>query len=192
MHYKRLRRNGRVDPERSVAYLPREKWEQIPGLENRYEASTFGRLRWVGAHVGKTYPGKVVSGQRNRDGYLQLRPFPRPDRRFVRVHQLVALAYLGPCPDGMEINHIDGNRANNTPSNLEYVTHAENVRHAWVTGSRSNRGERNSRARLTVDDVHEIRLLHAAGRSRRELANRFGISPGHVNRIASGQGWSGL
>lgn len=49
------------------------------------------------------------------------------------MHQLVADAIYGPCPDGMQVNHKDGNKLNYAPSNLEYVTPSENSQHAYDT-----------------------------------------------------------
>lgn len=50
------------------------------------------------------------------------------------IHRLVAEAVYGPCPEGYEVNHKDGNKLNNHPSNLEYITHAENIQHASNLG----------------------------------------------------------
>lgn len=190
MHHKRLLRSGRLEIDRPVDVRPGEKWRDIPGLEGRHQASSHGRIRWVGPIIGRTYPFKIVKGVKNPDGYLQVRPYPLPDKRSARVHQLVALAFLGPCPPGLEVNHLDGDRANNRPENLEYVSHADNVRHAWVLGNVDRRGEANGRARLTADQARLIRQQHAEGRPRTELAAAFGITAGQVNRIASGAAWS--
>ncbi len=50
--------------------------------------------------------------------------------KMSRLHRLVAEAIYGPCPEGSEVNHIDGDKLNNRPENLEYVTHSENMEHA--------------------------------------------------------------
>ena len=44
------------------------------------------------------------------------------------VHRMVAEVFLGPCPDGHEVDHIDGNKQNNSLSNLQYLTKEENIR----------------------------------------------------------------
>lgn len=66
----------------------------------------------------------------NKDGYeyVHLR------RRRTVVHQLVFAAFHGALPNGHEINHIDGVKRNNRPSNLESCTHADNMKHAWANG----------------------------------------------------------
>lgn len=193
MHWKRRRRTGsihRVKPKHPA--LPNEVWRPIPGLEGRYEASSRGRIRWVGPVVGKAYPGRVVTGSLSGDGYRQLRPYLRPDRRIVRVHQLIALTFLGPCPEGMEVNHIDGNRENNAPWNLEYVTHEENVRHAASLGNIRNDGERNPRAKLTEDDVRAIRRAAADGVSQYVLARQYGVGQSAVSRIVLRKSWRNI
>lgn len=51
-----------------------------------------------------------------------------------RVNRLVLEAFVGPCPDGHESNHKDGIKSNNDSENLEWVTHSENVQHAYRLG----------------------------------------------------------
>ena len=52
----------------------------------------------------------------------------------IGVHRLVAAKYIGVCPDGMEINHKDGDKLNNHWMNLEYVTHSENIKKSYEMG----------------------------------------------------------
>lgn len=193
MHWKRVQRTGALHRAKPIAAArPNEAWRPVPGLEGRYEASTHGRLRWVGRAVGVTYPGRIVTGSLNQDGYLYLRPYVRPDRRTARVHQLVALAFLGPCPEGLEVNHIDGNRGNNAPWNLEYVTHDENIKHAARAGNMRNDGELNPRAKLTEDDVRQIRRRAAEGVSQYKLAKEYGLNQSTVSSVVLRKSWQNV
>jgi hypothetical protein len=63
--------------------------------------------------------------------------------RYFTVHSLIALAFLGPRPEGGVVNHIDGNKLNNRPDNLEYCTPKENAEHAAYLGLTNNKGSTN-------------------------------------------------
>lgn len=193
MHWKRWKRNGTPHLHRPVAEsLPGEEWRLIPGTEGIYAASNLGRIKREGHHlgvIGRTWPGKLIEGSTNQDGYLVMRPYRRPDRRTVAIHRLVALTFLGPCPEGLEVNHIDGNRTNNAVSNLEYVTHHENVLHAWEHGDICRKGENNNRAKLTEDDVRAIRAAYEAGASTRVLAKQYGLNQSAIWRAVSRKSW---
>jgi len=72
--------------------------------------------------------------------YLRVGPINAEGKRIrIGVHELVALAFLGERPEGMELHHIDFNSMNNRPDNLEYLTREQHVRlhqlhksHSWV------------------------------------------------------------
>ncbi len=74
--------------------------------------------------------GRQLAQFLNPSGYLRA----KMNNKGVQVHQLVALFYLGKKPEGMCVNHKDGNKLNNKPSNLEYVTIAENIKHSVEHG----------------------------------------------------------
>lgn len=108
-----------------------EKW--IPILDGLYEASDLGRIRR--ARPGrKTWIGKELKAHMLPKGYMQVLPTVNGKNRNMYVHRLVANAFIGPCPEGYEVNHIDGNKANNRADNLEYVTRKGNVQHAIAHG----------------------------------------------------------
>lgn len=116
------------------------------------------------------------------------------------VHRLVAEAFLGQCPSGIEVNHKNGKRSDNRIENLEYVTRRENLRHAidaglWIPKCRIppekalHIGEKNGRSKLTEEDVRSMRIAHSGGEATRLLARRFDVSKSTVWNIVSLRKW---
>jgi hypothetical protein len=107
------------------------------------------------------------------------------------AHRMVAEAFLGPIPEGMQVNHKDGNRSNCDVSNLEVVTNSENRAHAYrvlgVPPNRGKTGEAHHNSKLTWLQVCEIRERHSGGENTSELSRRYGISRQGVYRIVSGR-----
>lgn len=129
----------------------------------------------------------------NDNGYciIGLRLAGKP--RDFRVHQLVALAFIGDCPAGQEVRHGNGNRQDNRRDNLSYGTRAQNMADAIRHGT-TTRGERGPRATMTNAEALEIRLAVRSGRKRQcEIARERGISPATVCEIVSGKNhWKNL
>lgn len=151
-----------------------EKWKPIAGYEALYEISDHGRVR-----NAKT--GQLRKTQTHKTGYVYVLLCKRgrdPYCEFAIVHRLVALAFIGAPPPNHEVNHKNGIKADNHADNLEWVTHAENVRHAHALGliiPYHNRKRRQ--AILTANQVRAIRSEYAAGgASCRTLAEKYGVS----------------
>jgi len=164
-----------------------EKWKQIPNF-SRYEASTKGRLRSTNyKNSGKT---KVLKPADGGDGYLKtMLQNDEGQYKSWGVHKWIALTFLGEKPDGLEINHKDGVKVNNAPDNLEYCTRSENLKHAFKNSLIDpKRGSKNGMAKLTEQDVKEIRE-HAeqSGRyyGRKALADRYGVSEAQIKDIVN-------
>lgn len=104
-----------------------EEWRRIPEFPD-YLASSLGRVK----HRSPARKPPVLYARR---GYPRITVLGMDGRKLSRcVHVLVSQAFLGPRPDGMVTNHIDGDKANNRPENLEYITQKENVAHAAAMG----------------------------------------------------------
>lgn len=110
-----------------------EEWRDVPKLEGRLQVSTLGRVRSLRVlkHRLSTSTGYPVVSKVHEDS-LTAQP------SHIHVHALVARTFIGPRPAGMHVNHIDGDRQNNVPKNLEYVTVKENSHHAFKIGNRKH------------------------------------------------------
>ena len=103
-----------------------EEWRIIPSHPN-YEASSLGKVR-------HSRSGKVLEAKQAPNGYQRVSIMIRGRRKTMPVYLLVAEAFLGLRPERAVVNHIDGNKRHNEPSNLEWITIGENVQHAWRSG----------------------------------------------------------
>jgi DNA-binding transcriptional regulator YiaG len=108
-----------------------ETWVTIP-LWEAYQISSLGRVRRITGRASTCRDGILTPALRNHYLFVTLRA---PGRRCsASIHRLVAAAFLGPCPDGQQVNHRDTVKTNNRSTNLEYVTPQENTRHARAHG----------------------------------------------------------
>ncbi|TXH44897.1 MAG: hypothetical protein E6Q97_32085 [Desulfurellales bacterium] len=174
-----------------------EIWRAIPDVDN-YEASNLGRIRSVTRVVTAVVNGKerrtprvgrMMSACRTRDGYLQVNLRDHGRNRSRLVHQLVAETFIGPRQKGVTVNHINGIKADNRPENLEYVSHLENMRHAYrMNLIPTLRGEGNGMAKIDEVAVKTIRNGRGVSSSR-ELAAAFGISDATVRAIWAKRSW---
>lgn len=103
----------------------------------------------------------------------------------LKVHCLVAEAFIGPRPVGMDVCHSDGDRRNNRSSNLRYDTRSGNLADRDRHGTHQ-RGDRNPAAKLTDGEAAAIREMRRAGRPLKEVAARFRVRESTVSRIANG------
>jgi len=105
-----------------------ENWKQIKEFPN-YEISDLGKVRYNSN--GRIKIRKLL---KTSNGYLKVNLSHNKIIKTKSVHKLVAVHFLGDCSEGIQVNHIDGDKNNNCLSNLEYVTQFENAQHAWKTG----------------------------------------------------------
>jgi hypothetical protein len=109
----------------------------------------------------------------------------------VKVHALVARAFIGPRPDGHQINHIDANPVNNRVENLEYVTPRGNMQHCVKLGRRAKGHEINT-SKLVEKDVRKIRQLLDEGMHAPTLGKIFGVSHQTIYSIRDRKIWKHL
>jgi len=104
------------------------------------------------------------------------------------IHKIVLETFVGPCPDGLEGCHNDGNPANNSDSNLRWDTHAANMEDRRKHG-RNVIGIKNASAKLDDQSVIQIRHLHSTGMQQQDIAPLFGVSKQCIQTVCSGENW---
>jgi hypothetical protein len=105
------------------------------------------------------------------------------------LHRLILEIVTGECPTGMQGRHLDGNKLNNSISNLAWGTPRQNEDDKRRHGT-SPAGERNGMARLTWDSVRAIRAEAASGVRQFELARKYGASPMAISRVVRRESWT--
>ena len=163
--------------------------------DGQWEIDTDGRIwrHWIrtgrkggGSHLVRCERRRVE--RRVPLGYLQVRASLDGRRLYTGAHRLVWQHFNGDIPPGHEINHDNGLKDDNRPTNLVCCTAGENLRHAHGNGLIDQFGEKNPSSKLTNSDVAQIRLAYArGGYTQAELADRFGVKHQHVSRIVRGQ-----
>ena len=127
-----------------------------------------------------------------RHGYLyvtvRLPGRARPVK--LRVHRAVLLAWVGPCPPGMEGRHANGDQLDNRLTNLSWSTHVENIADKDRHGTMA-RGAGVGTAKLTEADVREMRRLRP-GSTVAELGRRFGVGKSTAQDVVRGRTWRHL
>lgn len=108
------------------------------------------------------------------------------------AHRLVYRHFIGPIPDGLTINHLNGHKDDNRPENLEPATPSEQVIHALrvLEVGRDQRGEKNAMAKLTADQVSLIRQRRQNGERLASIAEDFGVSYQAISKVARGDRWA--
>ena len=114
--------------------MTEEVWKPVFGYEEWYEVSNFGNVRSLDRMVkhysgfNRFFIGKLLVPQENHQGYLRVRLCKNGKLITPSIASLVAMAFIGERPEGQVINHKDGIKNNNIPSNLEYITYGENIK----------------------------------------------------------------
>lgn len=165
--------------------MKKEIWEQIKGFED-YEISNLGNVR----SYNKTpdiHIHKSMRVNHTKEGYEII---TLTKTRKYLVHRLVAETFLENPENKKEVNHKDLNKQNNEVDNLEWVSHSENMKHAYTNGviQLPEGGKETQWKRVLTDEqVREIRntyIPHSKEFGMKALAKKYGVSESVIKRVA--------
>lgn len=155
----------------------------IPGFPS-YGACADGAI-W---RVVKKNP-RILKGYQDKDGYIIHHLSEAGKSRMMRAHHLVALTFIGPKPDGMQMAHNDGNCVNNAAANLRWASSQENhddkLRHGTTA-----KGEKNHVSILTQADVEWIRAYPKRHGMFAQMARRLQMTITAVHSAYHGDTWA--
>jgi len=104
-------------------------------VSNQGRLRSLDRLRYRGRGTHAKVRGKVLKPQHDKEGYIIAKLCKHAKYTYPKMHRLVAQMFIGESPGkGYQVNHLDGDKANNAVDNLEWVTQSENMKHAYRTG----------------------------------------------------------
>lgn len=135
----------------------KEIWKAIPGYEGSFEVSNLGNFRsldrMVPSRYGspRKYPGKSLKVEEMKDGYKRIVLMKDAKKKRYMCHRLVALTFIDNPNNLPFVNHIDGNRGNNSVNNLEWCTQEENEQHAINVLGKTMKGKTNPKTVLCVE-----------------------------------------
>jgi len=175
-----------------------ETWRPVLGFEEWYEVSNLGRARSMrkpkrgGFRSREPYP-LILTPLWYRKGYYKIQlgacwRTHKPKRVFL--HRAIWEAFHGPIPDGLTVNHLDADPANNRLDNLELADFVRQAHHAMALGlvwHHTKNGPR--KPTMTPERVRELRRLRTEGWTYQALADRYGIAASNVRWITTRRTW---
>lgn len=155
--------------------------------DHRYEVSDDGRVRSLWFRNGRADRPRAVplfmkGIVQSRGGYVHVM---LSGRRQLSVHRMVLETFVGPRPPGMEACHSNGNPADNRLSNLRWGSRLDNAADRDAHG-RTARGERNGCAKLSAEQVADIRASNERGV---DLARRYGVTKSQISAVRTHRKW---
>ena len=152
-----------------------EKWKWVTGYEGLYMVSDKGRLMGL---PKKTHYGHIMKTKTSAKGYETVCLCKNGVKNDLRVHMLVANAFVSNPHKKPEVNHRNGVRSDNRAVNLEWATRSENELHAYsVLNKEPNRpwaGKPRKFARKFTDE--QVLAIREDARPLREIGNEYGVS----------------
>lgn len=164
-----------------------EKWKDVVGYEGHYMVSDFGRVKALKRIVNHGFSGYITMPERILSQKMRNKGIGRNDlivnlaldgvHKMKLVHRLVAQSFIENPLNKLEVNHINGNPADNRLENLEWVTSSENQFHSYKFLNRKkpdNSKEKNPKFRYFINTDMGVFLSYE------EMANYFDVTVGYM------------
>lgn len=179
----------------------KEIWKDLMNFEGAYKISNYGNIKSlpristniIGKRGGtKVIKEKIIANTLNKTGYVYCHLSFNGKNTVSMVHTLVANNFLikPESTESLQVNHKDGDKQNNRVDNLEWVTSKENIHHSIRTGLRKSHHQYNPNAKLTLENVKEIKELISMGiLTAIEIGKMYGVNSGCIAKIKYGRTW---
>lgn len=143
--------------------------------------------------------GRIWSGKRNiflattldHMGYPVVQLSIESKKKIIKIHRLIATAFISNPLNREEVNHKNGIKTDFTTENLEWCTRGENMKHAYDNGLRDKKAEAIFRGKLGEIDVKEIKyILESSLRiTQKEIGRIYGVYVSTIEKIKARETW---
>jgi hypothetical protein len=162
-----------------------EVWKDIEGYEGYYQVSNFGQIKSLSREVKRSdfkkgfYHSRILKLAKDQKGYQRVVLTKESQRKTFKIHRIVSQHFLLNSIEGKEINHLDGDKANNAWYNLEVCSSSQNAIHAIKTGLR----------KAVKLDKEKVLMIRSSQLSVFELAKKFNVTVSNIRHVKNFKSW---
>lgn len=170
--------------------LPGEIWTDIPGYENRYQISNYGRVKSIILKKHSIIKKTLSSGK-----FKVILSNKKRFRKNESIGRITATVFLREPKENEVIRYKDRNMLFDAVVNLEWISRKERSQEAYQNGSfpkEHSSGLKNGMSKLTPNQILQIRNKKNQGLSNVELSKTFGVSYSCIHNVVNGRRWKSV